>query len=84
MIKRLTATWKSLQEKMRADKTDDFLHNVSYAGRPHFPEEVGRLINILIGRFTPPPPLQEDLNGNIDYLWLYALQRQGASPLVWG
>ena len=41
MIKRLSETWKGLQDKMRADKVNDFLTNVSYAGRPHFPEEVG-------------------------------------------
>lgn len=40
MIKRLSETWRTLQRKMRSDRTDEFLQNVSYSGRTHFPEEV--------------------------------------------
>ncbi|KAI6235644.1 Procollagen-proline 4-dioxygenase [Aphelenchoides besseyi] len=39
MIKRLSETWRTLQDKMRSDRTEEFLQNVSYAGRVQFPEE---------------------------------------------
>lgn len=39
MIKRLSETWKSLQDKMRSDRTEEFIKNVSYAGRTQFPEQ---------------------------------------------
>jgi hypothetical protein len=40
MIKRLSETWQNLQRKMRSDRTDEFLQNISFAGKKTFPEEV--------------------------------------------
>lgn len=39
MIKRMTNTWRDLQEKMRTDSAEDFLQNVSI-NPPKFPEDV--------------------------------------------
>ncbi|KAI6176956.1 Procollagen-proline 4-dioxygenase [Aphelenchoides bicaudatus] len=39
MIKRLSETWHSLQRKMRSDRTDEFLQNISFSGKTAFPEE---------------------------------------------
>ncbi|CAD5215722.1 unnamed protein product [Bursaphelenchus okinawaensis] len=38
MIKRLSDTWKTLQDRMRSDRTEEFIQNISYAGRAHLPE----------------------------------------------
>lgn len=64
MIKRLSETWTTLQRKMRIDRTDEFLQNVSFSGKTAFPEEVGRSW-IILSKWWANYLFKEDLNGAI-------------------